>query len=121
MYNYNVISAGLFKPYSTNTTNIQIKVTGWKKIILSHTSFRLYVNGLSRTCVLVGTNFSSNANSSEYAIATLPSNYRPIEGTITLATFSGVHTMMRTDGLNINIYNANKTANGISCTGTYNY
>ena len=66
--------------------------------------------------------FTTNANSAEYAIATVPSEYRPKNSeVITLATFSSNNVIMRINGLNINAYNFNKTVTGVSCTATYPY
>ena len=68
-----------------------------------------------------GVNLSLPARSAEHSIAEIPSEYTPIEGTVTGTTFSSQNVIVRTDNRAINIYNFNKSITGVSFTILYPY
>ena len=86
---YNCTSWGLIT-FVANTEKLQIKVTGWKQIIVN-TYCTLYVNGGERICEFkyYQTNVSF-PSTSDKTIATniIPTEYRPVVGGVPVALFN---------------------------------
>ena len=107
--------------FSANNSSIQVKVGGWQSRGTIATGVKLYVNGETRIAMVNGVNLSLPARSAEHSIAEIPSEYAPIEGTVTGTTFSSQNVLVRTDNRAINIYNFNKSITGVSFTIIYPY
>lgn len=79
---FTVSQNGQSKFYSANTEKLQIKVTGWKEIIVN-TYCTLYVNEGERICKFVyyQTNVSFTSTSDKTVASNLiPTEYRPVNG-----------------------------------------
>ena len=76
--------------FSANNENIQIKVTGWKQIIVN-TYCTLYVNGDERICEFkyYQTNVSFTSTSDKTVASNLiPTEYRPVGSGVPVALFN---------------------------------
>ena len=103
--------------YSANTEKLQIKVTGWKQIIVD-TYCTLYVNGGERICEFkyyqTGVSFTSTSDKT-VAANIIPAQYKPLVSGVPVAIFNpklGGNIDMASGNFNVApIETGNKTVN----------